>query len=299
MSSGTTPAPAENDVWARIRGLGTELTPEMLGGSRALFEPLVHRPGPDVVVHRDVMYGPDPRHRLDIFVPAAGVARAAVVVFVHGGGFIMGDKGAPDAPFYNNVGLWAARSGCIGVTMTYRLAPGATWPAGSEDAGAAVRFLGSSVQKYGGDPNRIFLMGQSAGAVHVAGYVAMDGGGIAGAILISGIYDVARADRNPYQAAYYGDDAARFPEQSTLRPLARTTIRCLYTVSEFDPPDFQRQAAWVVEEYTAQHGRWPRVLQLPGHNHLSSVLQIGSPMDTLGPELLKFIHAECATVDGR
>ena len=267
MSSGTTPAPAENDVWARIRGLGTELTPEMLGGSRALFEPLVHRPGPDVVVHRDVMYGPDPRHRLDIFVPAAGVARAAVVVFVHGGGFIMGDKGAPDAPFYNNVGLWAARSGCIGVTMTYRLAPGATWPAGSEDAGAAVRFLGSSVQKYGGDPNRIFLMGQSAGAVHVAGYVAMAGGGIAGAMLISGIYDVARAERNPFQAAYYGEDPARFAEQSTLTKLAETSLPCFVCVSEFDPPDFQRQAAWLHKS----------ALALAEGTPLSSLLEGGYP----------------------
>ena len=98
--------------------------------------------------------------------------RAPVLVFVHGGGFVMGDKGAPDAPFYNNVGLWAARSGCIGVTMTYRLAPAAPWPAGSEDVGAAVQFLHEAVERWGGDPKSIFLMGQSAGAVHVAGYVA-------------------------------------------------------------------------------------------------------------------------------
>jgi triacylglycerol lipase len=227
-----------------------------------------------------------------VFVPSAGVAQAPVLVFVHGGGFIMGDKGAPDAPFYNNVGLWAARSGCIGVTMTYRLAPAAPWPAGSEDVGAAVRFLRDGVARWGGDPNHIFLMGQSAGAVHVAGYVATAShGDIAGAIMVSGLYDVVRATRNPFQAAYYGEDALRFAEQSTLGRLAETAIPCLYTVSEFDPADFQRQAAWVVEAHAGRQGRWPRVIQLTGHNHLSSVLQIGSAMDTLGPDLLRFIHA--------
>jgi len=289
-------APAANDLWARLRRLGFELTPEQIQSTMELMAPLAPRSGSDVEVHRDVVYGPDSRHRLDAFVPSAGAARAPAVVFVHGGGFVRGDKGAPDAPFYNNVGLWAARSGCIGVTMTYRLAPAAPWPAGSEDVGAAVRFLRARIGQWGGDPDRMFLMGQSAGAVHVAGYVAepglhaVPGGGIAGAIMISGLYDVARAERNPFQAAYYGQDATRYIEESTLARLAETPLPCVYTVSEFDPPDFQRQAAWLVEAHTAQRGRWPRLMQLAGHNHLSSVLQIGSGVDTLGPELLRFIQ---------
>lgn len=282
-------APATNDLRAQIRALGYELTLAQIEATMALMAPLAPRPGSDVEVHRDLVYGPDPRHRLDVFIPSAGATGAPVLVFVHGGGFVRGDKGAPDAPFYNNVGLWAARSGCLGVTMTYRLAPAAPWPAGSEDVGAAVGFLRAAIERWGGDPHRIFLMGQSAGAVHVAGYVANSPVHVAGAILISGIYDVTRAERNLFQAAYYGEDPSRFAEQSTLGKLAATTLPCLYTVSEFDPPDFQRQAAWLVEAYAARQGRWPRLIQLTGHNHLSSVLQIGSALDTLGPELLRFI----------
>jgi acetyl esterase/lipase len=302
-------AAASKDIWAELRKLGCDLTPALMDATRALLAPLAPRPGPDVDVVRDVFYGPDPRHRLDVFVPSAGAVRAPVLVFVHGGGFVQGDKGAPDAPFYNNVGLWAARSGCIGVTMTYRLAPGARWPAGSEDVGAAVGFLRAGIARWGGDPDSIFLMGQSAGAAHVAGYIALVGrpilaaagfpagspdAGIAGAILISGLYDVTRADRNPFQAAYYGDDASRWAEQSSLERLAETSLPCFYTISEFDPPDFQRQAAWLVEAHACRQGRWPRLAQLTGHNHLSSVLQIGSApqggFDTLGPELLRFVH---------
>lgn len=289
-------APAMNDVWAQLRSLGSELTPAQIQATMALMAPLAPRPGPDVEVHRDVVYGPDPRHRLDVFVPSAGVRRAPAIVFVHGGGFVMGDKGAPDAPFYNNVGLWAARAGCIGVTITYRLAPAAPWPAGSEDVGTAVRFLHSAIEQWGGDANGIFVMGQSAGAVHVAGFIAdsrlhpTSGSGISGAIMISGLYDVARADRNQFQSAYFGEDPSRWPEQSALERLAATSLPCFYSVSEFDPPDFQRQAAWLVEAHTMRQGRWPQVVRLTGHNHLSSVLQIGSAIDTLGPELLRFIH---------
>jgi triacylglycerol lipase len=289
-------APATNDLWEQLRSLGSELTPAQIQATRELLAPHAPRLGPDIEVHRDVAYGPDSRHRLDVFVPAAGATRAPVLVFVHGGGFVSGDKGAPDAPFYNNVGLWAARAGCIGITMTYRLAPAAPWPAGSEDVGAAVRFLHAASERWGGDPKGIFLMGQSAGAVHVAGYIAepslhvVPNGDIAGAMLISGLYDVARADRNPFQDAYFGQDPTRWPEQSTLGKLAETSLPCFYSVSEFDPPDFQRQAAWLVEEHAAHRGRWPRMIQLVDHNHLSSVLQIGSAIDTLGPELLRFLH---------
>ena len=56
----------------------------------------------------------------------------------------------------------------------------------------------------------------------------------------------------------------------------KTSVPCFYAVSEFDPPNFQRQGAWLVEAHTACRGRWPRLTQLTGHNHLSSVLQIGS-----------------------
>lgn len=289
-------ASATTEVCEQLRSLGSELTPAQIQATIKLLAPHAPRPGPDVEVHRDVAYGPDPRHRMDIFVPAAGATRAPVLVFVHGGGFVSGDKGAPDAPFYNNVGLWASRAGCIGITMTYRLAPSAPWPAGSEDVGTAVRFLQAASTRWGGDPKGIFLMGQSAGAVHVAGYVAeprlhvVPQSGVAGAIMISGIYDVERADRNPFQAAYYGEDPTRWRERSTLEKLVETSLPCFYSVSEFDPPDFQRQAAWLVEAHAVHWGRWPRLIQLAGHNHLSSVLQIGSAMDTLGPELLRFIH---------
>ena len=64
-----------------------------------------------------------------------------VLLFVHGGGFIAGDKHTEGSPFYSNIGAWAVKNGFTGVNMTYRLAPANPWPAGIEDIRAAVEFI--------------------------------------------------------------------------------------------------------------------------------------------------------------
>ena len=116
-------------------------------------------------------YGPDPRHRLDLY-REQNLEDAPVFVFVHGGGFIMGDKRNPPGPFYRNVGDFAARQGWIGVVPTYPLAPDHPWPAGPEAVKRVVTWIRENVAWYGGNPDRIVLSGQSAGAVHVASYIA-------------------------------------------------------------------------------------------------------------------------------
>jgi len=68
------------------------------------------------------------------------VARPALI-YVHGGGFVRGDKRAPGSPFNDTIMLWAVRNGYIGVNATYRLAPQAVWPSGAEDLAAAVQWV--------------------------------------------------------------------------------------------------------------------------------------------------------------
>jgi triacylglycerol lipase len=151
-----------------------------------------------------------------------------------------------------------------------------------------VAWLAAHVGEYGGDPERIFIMGQSAGATHVADAIAM-GTQPAGAVMISGIYCPERAERNDFQRAYYGADEKAWDGCSTLGQLSATGIPCFYSVSEYDPSDFQHQAVWLVEDHVAERGRWPAMHWLEGHNHLSSVSQIGSEHDTLGPLIHQFI----------
>ncbi len=277
-----------------LRSLGSELSPPMIQATQRFFAERFVGIDPAISIIRDHRYGPDERNRLDIFTKHSH-RQAPVLLFVHGGGFVGGDKRMPDLPFYDNVGGFAAGCGHVGVTMTYRLAPTHPWPSGSEDVALAVRWLQSNIARYGGDPKRIFLMGQSAGAVHAAGYIANprlhagEGSGLAGALLISGIYDVVQAEPNSFHRAYYGEAPQSWSERSTLDRLADSRLPLLFSVSELDGVDFQKQAALLVSAYTRVHGRFPEIHWLAGHNHLSPALAIGSPADTLGPLIQDFI----------
>lgn len=278
----------------KIRALGLEFTGEQIQGSIALFAPLLP-PVDEATVRRDLAYGPDPRNRLDLFGAGAGGARP-IVVFIHGGGFVMGDKGNAGQPFYNNFGSWAARQGWLGCTATYRLAPDHAWPAGSEDLAALVAWLRTNAAAHGGDPARIILVGQSAGAAHVAAYVAGVGGfsdaaapAIAGAILMSGIYDLEQSDHSSYEQAYYGTDASRFAAQSSTEGLARTPLPCLFTLAENDPENFHRQAASAIARWVEAKGKWPDFALLEAHNHITPVHILGGSADDVGPVLHRFI----------
>ncbi|MHA6695185.1 alpha/beta hydrolase [Homoserinimonas sp. A520] len=279
-----------------IEELGTELSPELIVATQQLFAPKCAPPDPSTLVERDIQYGPEERHRLDVFHRAA-TASLPVLVFVHGGGFVAGDKRSAALPFYGNIGQFAAREGFVGVTITYRLAPARPWPAGTEDIARVVSWLRAHISEYGGDPELIFVAGQSAGAVHVAGYVAHDrfhvesGAGIAGALLLSGIYDNAAAAANSFHTAYFGDDETAYPATSTLSGLAASDVPLPFSVSEFDVRDFQRQAALLVQEFAISRGDYPAMIHLRGHNHLSPVMAIGSQEDSLGPEIAGFMSA--------
>ena len=283
-----------NSVRNYLRALGTELSPPLMQATQRLFADSFGGMDPTVSITRDHRYGPDERHRLDIFTK--GPQRPApVLVFVHGGGFVMGDKRSPELPFYDNIGNFAVGLGYVGVTITYRLAPAHPWPAGSQDVAAAVDWLRTHIAGFGGDPRKIFLMGQSAGAVHVAGYVAdrqlhvTEGTGLAGALMISGSYDVAQADVNQFHLAYYGEERESWPQRSTIDALTASSLPLLFSVSEFDGAGFQKQAALLVAAFTRCRGSFPEMHWLAGHNHLSPVLAIGSAADTLGPLIQQFI----------
>jgi triacylglycerol lipase len=284
------------EVRAQLQALGTELSPALLQGTSALLASIAAPRDTAVAVTRDHFYGPDPRNRLDLFRRGTP-SRAPVLVYVHGGGFVMGDKTSAGSPFYDNVGQWAAQQGFIGVTMTYRLAPANRWPSGPEDISRAVGWLRGHIAEFGGNPDAIFLMGQSAGASHVAGYVSQGrfqprgSSGLAGALLVSGIYDSTTQPPNPFSAAYYGEDPAVRAEARFIDGLVDSRLPLLFSVSEFDPEDFQDQAVQLSSAWHRRHGRIAPLEFLFGHNHLSPAQAIGSSVDSFGPRVARFIAA--------
>lgn len=92
------------------------------------------------------------------FYPAIDRSRAPCVIVIHGGGWDNGDRG--QLPQFND---WLARSGYAVADISYRLSPGAVWPAQREDVAAAIAFLKAHASSWGIDATRFVVMGRSAG----------------------------------------------------------------------------------------------------------------------------------------
>ena len=107
-------------VAEKIRAMGNMLTPAVIQGTFKLYGPLLAgAPKEGVSVVQDVEYGPADRNRLDIYKSKTKpISPAPILVFVHGGGFVRGDKkGAA------NIGAYFARHGVLAITLNYRFAP--------------------------------------------------------------------------------------------------------------------------------------------------------------------------------
>ncbi len=288
----------------KLRAIGEAITPETITATAGLVAPLHARVShAGVKLTRDFRYGPAERNRLDVFEPETRAAgKLPVIVFVHGGGFTMGDKTNPSGPFYDNVGYWAVANGMIGVNITYSLAPGNKWPSGSEDVRLAVNWVRENIAAHGGDPDRVYVMGQSAGAVHVAGYVAREFGNVggrapaqgwkpAGALLISGMYDTDTMVRDERFRAYYGDDDAKLENASTVAALVGSNVPLFVVLAEFDPPEFVSQFVVLLETFVRRKVPMPRVVQLMGENHFTTVWRLGIEGGSLAPHIHEFVAA--------
>lgn len=108
---------------------------------------------------------------LDIYAPK-NVKNAPVMIMIHGGGWQIGDK--QNRGLNDNKISFFSENGFIYVSINYRLSPAVKHPAHIEDVAEAVSWVAENIGKYGGDKNKIFVMGHSAGA-HLAALVATDG----------------------------------------------------------------------------------------------------------------------------
>ncbi len=129
----------------------------------------------DVKVERDVAYLEDGRaEKADLYLPAKpdGKKRPAVLI-IHGGGWTTGDKGAAREI---NIGTTLVKNGYVGMSINYVLANAgkATWPQNLHDCKTAVRWLRKNADRLGIDPERIGVIGGSAGG-HLAAMVALTG----------------------------------------------------------------------------------------------------------------------------
>jgi acetyl esterase/lipase len=249
-----------------------------------------------VKVERDLKYGPADRNLLDVFEPETSASPRPVLIFVHGGAFIAGNKRTGTSPFYDNIMLWAVKNGFVGVNMTYRLAPQSPWPAAAEDVSAAVHWVADHIASRGGEPTRIYLMGHSAGAAHVATYAShpefwgSTGSRLAGVILVSGVYDLTGMPTDAGPSAYYGSDSSLYAERSSVSGLTETKTPLMITVAELDPPMFKTQLDVLKDVLCKGEHGCPRAFMLPQHSHMSEVYSINTADTRLTDQILDFVR---------
>jgi triacylglycerol lipase len=121
-------------------------------------------------------------------------------------------------------------------------------------------------------------------------YHAAPGGAIRGALLMSGLYDTLAVTPNENHLAYYGSDAARYAEASCMPGLLGTDLPLCFTVSEFDPPAFQEEAARVAGAWGLAKGAYPEMHYLVGHNHLTPSQSLGTPVKDVEELVADFVH---------
>jgi triacylglycerol lipase len=278
------PMPA--DKADAVRAMGPVINP---ADTAKLYAPLhAKEPYENATVVRDVQYGPHARNLLDVFHAAAPQSRP-ILIFVHGGGYQRGDRRIGTGPYHDNLMLWASKNGFVGVNMTYRLAPDHSWPAGADDVAAAVAWTREKIRDFGGDPGRIFLMGHSAGAAHAGGYIARTATPpVIGAILVSGTFDLRPQIEIPGQKSYFGANTEVWPERSSIKGLADSTLPLLVAHAEIDVPYYIDQAETLKAARCARQN-CPTFVVLKDHSHMSEIYAVNTGDTTLTDEILAFV----------
>ena len=122
----------------------------------------------DMQLIHNIAYGPQKRHRLDVWRMSTTPSNAPVIFYVHGGAWTFGDKREQGRPMLHEF----VRQGWVAVACNYRLAPKNAWPAQIEDVTRTLAWIKKFIGTYGGDPERVVVSGGSAGG-HLAALLAL------------------------------------------------------------------------------------------------------------------------------
>ena len=181
-----------------------------------------------VVVVKNVDYlahvdHPDGKDRLDLYIPE-GVTNAPVIFSLHGGALWQGDRS--EEVF---VGQRFAAAGYLTVVTSYRLSPQVSHPAHVQDVAAAFAWVKRNIRQRGGDPDRIIVIGHSAGAYLAALLVAdsrylaahkLSSSDIKGVVPVSGFFWVEKPGVAPDRPkVVWGAERTAWMEASPARYL--------------------------------------------------------------------------------
>lgn len=241
-------------------------------------------------VQLDLAYGPDPRHRLDFF-PAADLG-APLIVFVHGGFWCELDQTSFSFPAqaFTSAGVNYA-------ALTYRLAPQARLTEIVADVRAALDWLAAQAGSLRFDRRRMVLAGHSAGAhlcaMAMAQPPSLAGEAFAGAILVSGVYDLEPVRRS-YVNDTVGMDRDEALANSPLLQAPQLVCPAHLIVGEIETTAFKAQSRWL---YDAWQPHLPAVelVERAGRNHFDILFDFADPTTALFRKALQYCAPHAAT----
>ncbi len=256
---------------------------------------------------RDVAYwdGPDfdtQKHRLDLYVPA-GRGPHPVVVFVHGGGWRLGDR-QQFGSSYIKMGRRLSAQGVLTIIISYRLAPGFKHPSQAQDVARALSWALKHSAEYGGDPERVFAMGHSAGA-HLVALVATDPRWLAevgqspsqlkGVIGVSGPYDIEHLGRSTLIGGVwmvipaFGSDAAVWRDATPAHHLKATRPPPFLLAWADGDPEFVRRDGLLFADALKRAHRSVTTFESTFDDHFSVIADFAGASNSLAAQVLKFI----------
>jgi len=245
---------------------------------------------------RKLRYGESDLNVVDV---ATGDVRETsprpVLLFVAGDDFA-GGNGAPDVtgPLQDQAMCFAARNGMVGVRVAYRPAPANPWPAGAKDVAAAISWVHQNIDLFGGSPDEIVAVGYSAGASHVASFLAHPelqerDSGVAGVVLVSGIYR-SSADADATEKSYFGADAGKYDERSVFPGILNIETPILLAWSALDSPRLVAQGEKLKELLCNSATHCPRTTVLRSRDSLSSVFGLDGSGGSLAEATLQLVR---------
>lgn len=239
----------------------------------------------------DVAYGGHERQKLDIFPTAS--PGAPVLAFIHGGYWYSRDKSMAHflAPLYVAAGVHF-------VSIGYRLCPEVRIGDIVEDVRAAIGWMHANAAEFGGNRNRLFVAGHSAGghlAAMMCGPRGLPSGVLKGGCSISGLHDL-----EPIRLCYL-NESLRLDREAAMAlspiPLARDSRQgkadlppLIVTVGADEGSEYLRQRDDLVA--ALRSARQPvSIVDVPGGNHFTACEAFGDPAHPLSEAMLRLIFA--------
>ncbi|UFH56447.1 alpha/beta hydrolase [Spirosoma sp. KNUC1025] len=242
------------------------------------------------------------RHRLDVYQPTKpSTGNRPVMVFIHGGAWNSGNKN-----LYAYIGRRLADLNIVAVLINYRLSPSVEVPDMALDCARAVSWTQNHIAEYGGDPNRLFVMGHSAGGGLAALLTTDDAlfkklgvsnNPIKGAILD----DPGGLDMFDYltKMEYPGDEKYLIPFGK--KPAVWHDVSPMYYVKAGSPPMLIYAGERTYPSIASSTRRFGQRLQelgvtyqfkvIPDKKHIGMVTQLFWKNNVIYTDLLKFVGA--------